>query len=375
MPEIRFKDFTNPWKQQKLGDITKVNSGKDYKHLNQGDIPVYGTGGYMLSVNESLSNEDAVGIGRKGTIDKPQFLKAPFWTVDTLFFMTPKPNNELMFLLALSQDIEWAKLDESTGVPSLSKVNIESVVRYVPDFHEQTAIGTFFRVLDDTISIHKRKLDGLRKLKKAYLQQMFPQAGEKVPRIRFEGFTDDWKMRRLSDMSDYKNGKGHEDKIVENGKYELVNLNSISIDGGLKSSYKFIDEATETLQKGDLVMVLSDVGRGDLLGRVAIIPEDNKFVLNQRVALLRPNETANSLFLFSYINAHQRYFKLKGAGMSQLNISKGSVEGFESYVPTLAEQIAIGNFFCNLDMQIQTQSEKIEKLKQLKSAYLQKMFV
>lgn len=77
-PELRFPGFTDAWEQRKLSDILKVNSGKDYKHLEQGDIPVYGTGGYMLSVNESLSNIDAIGIGRKGTIDKPQYLKAPF---------------------------------------------------------------------------------------------------------------------------------------------------------------------------------------------------------------------------------------------------------------------------------------------------------
>jgi len=116
-PEIRFKLFTNAaWEQRKLGEVLKVNSGKDYKHLNKGDIPVYGTGGYMLSVDESLSDVDAIGIGRKGTIDKPQLLIAPFWTVDTLFYMTPLQNNDLLFLYSLSQNIEWAKMDESTGV-------------------------------------------------------------------------------------------------------------------------------------------------------------------------------------------------------------------------------------------------------------------
>ncbi len=81
----------------------------------------------------------------------------------------------------------------------------------------------------------------------------------------------------------------------------MINLNSISIDGGLKPSGKFIDEETETLLKDDLVMVLSDVGHGDLLGRVAIIPENNRFVLNQRVALLRNNSSviSNIYFLIS----------------------------------------------------------------------------
>lgn len=194
------------------------------------------------------------------------------------------------------------------------------------------------------------------------------------PEIRFPGFTEDWEERKLSNMTQYKNGKGNEDRQVESGKLELVNLNSISIDGGLKYSGKFVDEADETLMKDDLVMILSDVGHGDLLGRVALIPEDNRFVLNQRVALLRTNETANPKFLFSYINAHQYYFKSQGAGMSQLNISKGSVENFTGFVPSLSEQKQIGNFFKQLDDTIALQQRKLDLLKETKKGFLQKMF-
>ena len=173
VPRVRFEGFDGDWVERKLGDLLKVNSGRDYKHLNPGDIPVYGTGGYMLSVDESLSEYDAIGIGRKGTIDKPQLLKAPFWTVDTLFFMLPLPDNDLCFLHAVSQEIEWAKLDESTGVPSLSKTNIESIPRRVPTRAEQIAIGNFFRSLDGQITAQAQKVDQLQTLKKAYLQKMF----------------------------------------------------------------------------------------------------------------------------------------------------------------------------------------------------------
>ncbi|WP_370444208.1 restriction endonuclease subunit S [Lentilactobacillus kefiri] len=175
-------------------------------------------------------------------------------------------------------------------------------------------------------------------------------------------------------MTNYKNGKGHEDKQSTIGKLELINLNSISISGGLKHSGKFIDEADDTLQKDDLVMILSDVGHGDLLGRVALIPEDDRFVLNQRVALLRPNATADPQFLFCYINAHQYYFKAQGAGMSQLNISKGSVENFISFVPIIEEQKKIGTFFKQLDNTITLHQRKLAKLKELKQGYLQKLF-
>ena len=197
---------------------------------------------------------------------------------------------------------------------------------------------------------------------------------KKVPELRFPGFTDDWEERKLSSMTNYKNGKGHEDKQSTSGKLELINLNSISISGGLKHSGKFIDEADDTLQKDDLVMILSDVGHGDLLGRVALIPEDDRFVLNQRVALLRPNITADPQFLFSYINAHQYYFKAQGAGMSQLNISKGSVENFISFVPIIEEQQKIGSFFKQLDETIALHQRKLDLLKEQKKGYLQKMF-
>ncbi|HEM5018139.1 TPA: restriction endonuclease subunit S [Streptococcus suis] len=170
--------------------------------------------------------------------------------------------------------------------------------------------------------------------------------------------TPAWELRKLGELTSYRNGKGYEDNQSDFGKYELINLNSISIEGGLKPSGKFINSASETLNKNDLVMVLSDVGHGDLLGRVAIIPEDDRFVLNQRVALLRNNDYADCKYLFSYINANQHYFKLQGAGSSQLNISKKAVENFVVHIPSPKEQSAIGTFFSTLDRHITLHQRK-----------------
>ena len=173
-PELRFNGFADAWEQCKLSDILKVNSGKDYKHLDQGNIPVYGTGGYMLSVNESLSNIDAIGIGRKGTIDKPQYLKAPFWTVDTLFYLTALDKHSILFLYYLMQLIPWKKFDESTGVPSLSKTTIDNINGYVPsNLKEEELISALFSQLDKSITLHQRKLDKLQEVKKGLLQKMF----------------------------------------------------------------------------------------------------------------------------------------------------------------------------------------------------------
>jgi type I restriction enzyme S subunit len=87
--------------------------------------------------------------------------------------MTPLQESDLLFLFALTQNIEWDKMDESTGVPSLSKTSVESVVKYVPSVPEQIAIGNFFRNLDEQITAQAHKIEQIKQLKAAYLQKMF----------------------------------------------------------------------------------------------------------------------------------------------------------------------------------------------------------
>lgn len=163
VPEWRFKGFTDAWEQRKLGELVDVCSGRDYKHLSEGTIPVYGTGGYMLSVNDALSyDRDAIGIGRKGTIDKPYILKAPFWTVDTLFYAIPREKVDLNFAFDIFQNIDWKKKDESTGVPSLSKTAINDIDVLAPKHGEQKTIGQFFAGIDHLITLHQCKVEKIK---------------------------------------------------------------------------------------------------------------------------------------------------------------------------------------------------------------------
>ena len=155
---VNKKRITSSWEQRKLGELVDVCSGRDYKHLSEGTIPVYGTGGYMLSVNDALSyDRDAIGIGRKGTIDRPYILKAPFWTVDTLFYAIPREKVDLNFAFDIFQNIDWKKKDESTGVPSLSKTAINDIDVLAPKHGEQQTIGQFFAAIDHLITLHQRK--------------------------------------------------------------------------------------------------------------------------------------------------------------------------------------------------------------------------
>lgn len=234
MPSIRFYGFDNDWEQRKLGELVDVCSGRDYKHLSEGTIPVYGTGGYMLSVNDALSyDRDAIGIGRKGTIDRPYILKAPFWTVDTLFYAIPREKVDLNYAFDIFQNIDWKKKDESTGVPSLSKTAINDIDVLAPKHDEQQIIGQFFAAIDNLITLHQRKFEKLTNVKKSMLEKMFPQNGSCYPAVRFKGFTDPWEQRKAIDIADYSKGNGY-------SKGDLTDAGTpIILYGRLYTKYQF----------------------------------------------------------------------------------------------------------------------------------------
>ena len=123
VPGLRFPEFKKDeeWENKRLEDLCKIGNGKDYKHLNKGCIPVYGSGGYMTSVDSFLYDGDSVCIGRKGTIDRPIFLTGKFWTVDTLFYTHSFCYCLPKFLYCVFQQIDWYRYNEAGGVPSLSK--------------------------------------------------------------------------------------------------------------------------------------------------------------------------------------------------------------------------------------------------------------
>ncbi|HFU6614554.1 TPA: restriction endonuclease subunit S [Enterococcus faecalis] len=381
VPELRFKGFTDDWEERKFADFIDVKSGKDYKHLNSGPIPVYGTGGYMLSVDRALSDIDAIGIGRKGTIDKPYLLKAPFWTVDTLFYAVPKQNIDLQFSLSIFKKINWKKFDESTGVPSLSKTVINSVGASVPCYEEQQKIGSFFKQLDKTIALHQRKLDLLKEQKKGYLQKMFPKNGAKVPELRFAGFADDWEERKLSDVANHRGGTAIEKYFDKDGVYKVISIGSY----GLNSQYvdqnirAISNEITDgrVVNSGELTMVLNDkTANGTIIGRSLLVEQDNEYVINQRTEIISPKETFDSNFAYTILNGSFRE-KVKRIvqGGTQIYVNYSAVSNLSLELPKIEEQQKIGSFFKQLDNTIALHQRKLDLLKEQKKGFLQKMFI
>lgn len=197
-----------------------------------------------------------------------------------------------------------------------------------------------------------------------------------IPDLRFPEFVNSWKKMELGQLCDYWNGLSHENGVNNFGKYFLISLNSIDIDGNLKSDMKRVSYTDNSLNRNDLVMVLSDVAHGNFLGLTDIIPSNN-YVLNQRMAGLRIKslDKTDSYFLRSYINKNQNYFKKNGQGSSQLNLSKGSVTKFPILLPQdLLEQQKIASCLSSLDELITTQKEKLELLKNHKKGLMQNLF-
>ena len=289
---------------------------------------------------------------------------------------------EGFLLTALNAHVvsEFVKRNPTVGAqPNLSLEQVGSLCVSAPNTEEQTAIGSFFRTLDDTITLYKRKLEGLRELKKAYLQQMFPQAGERVPKVRFAGFEGEWVQRILGDISIKVSEKNKDNAHAET----FTN----SAEHGIISQRDFFDKDISNEKNLD--------------GYFVVQPDD--FVYNPRISnfapvgpikrnlLGRAGVMSPLYYVFRVVEGDltfiEKFFESvcwhefmkingdNGVRADRFNIKDSTFEQMPIPFPDLQEQIAIGSFLHNLDIIVVDQRTKLEKLLLLKSAYLSKMFI
>jgi type I restriction enzyme S subunit len=180
-----------------------------------------------------------------------------------------------------------------------------------------------------------------------------------------------WEVKKLGEIALYWNGKPYESYIREDGRFCLITLDSIDIEGKLKSEHERVNFHDGSLAKDDLVMVLSDVAHGDFLGLTDVIPESGQYVLNQRIGALRASKDVLPTFLSNFINSNQKYFKTVGQGSSQQNLSKSDVLSLDVLVPPLPEQRAIAEALSNVDALIAALDRLIAKKRAIKQGAMQ----
>lgn len=408
-PVLRFKGFTDDWEQRKLGDkITRIKSysishgyetmhDTNTKYIHYGDIHT----GKVKIINDinilpNIKDNNYIGLNKGDIVvadaseDYKGIADACLVNTDTdsnkivaglhTIALRPQKDTYPQYLYTyLSTDI-FKHFGYKTGtglkVFGISYKELAKFLVSSPSIKEQKEISKLISLIEKNIDLQQRKLKELKQIKGSLLTKILAGKNSNQPILRFRNFKNNWKQYRLKDLYTYSNGKAHEQRQQLNGKYELINLNSISIDGSLKSSGKYVNKSKDILKKNDLVMVLSDIAHGLLLGRVAVIPKDNKYVLNQRIALLRPQKNdENSNFMASLINNNQSYFHRMGSGTSQLNISKSAVTESKWFIPEPDEQLAIGNLLKEIDNYIFLQQDKINQLTALRKFLSQNLFI
>ena len=358
-PRCFLGSFDFSWEQRKLGELVDVCSGRDYKHLLEGTIPVYGTGGYMLSVNDALSyDRDAIGIGRKGTIDRPYILKAPFWTVDTLFYAIPREKVDLNYAFDIFQNIDWKKKDESTGVPSLSKTAINDIDVLAPKHDEQQIIGQFFAAIDNLITLHQRKCALLFSPFQALISMMFTTS------------TFSWEQRKLGEIGSVSMCRRiFKEQTSETGDIPFYKIGTFGAEPDAFISRELFEEYKSKYpypKKGDILISASGS-----IGRTVEFAGNNEYFQDSNIVWLSHDERLSNSFLKCF------YSVVKWAGIEGSTIKRLYNDNILNTVicmPSVPEQEHIGLFFENLDNLITLHQRKFEKLTNVKKSMLEKMF-
>lgn len=271
------------------------------------------------------------------------------------------------FIQGLNKDLEGIRDGKM-----ISYGQFFSILLPKPDEEEQQKIADCLSSIDDLISAEEKKLSLLNDYKKGWMQKLFPTEGKIVPEWRFPEFRDsgEWENTTIGKIADYENGKAHENNIIDNGKYIVVNSKFISTEGEI---IKYTNEANLLAYKGDILMVLSDVPNGRALSKCYLVDKDNLYTVNQRVCRIT-SQKVNSILLFYTINRN-KYFLAFDDGVKQTNLRKDDVLHCSIVIPKDAnEQEKIADFLSGIDDLIGRQTDKIEALKQHKKALMQGLF-
>jgi type I restriction enzyme, S subunit len=285
------------------------------------------------------------GNALKITIDESKYLSSLVWQILYNNYVTGK-----------------LEILRTTGAqPALSMANLKKFpIPLPPTLAEQTAIATALSDADAWINSLEKLIAKKRLVKQGAMQELLkPKEG--------------WEVKSLGELITYKNGKSFESQIIDNGAYLLITLNSIDIRGKLKKGHLKVAVSDNSLQKGDLIIVLSDVAHGNFLGLTDIIPENNKYVLNQRMGALKNLNGIIPEFLRFQINNNQSYFKMSGKGSSQQNLGKDDILNFEINLPNIPEQTRIASILSDMDAELEKLEEKLTKAKQVKQGMMQEL--
>ena len=391
IPAIRFNGFTDAWEQRKFSNVVnRVSQQSNDSNLPKVEFEDIVSGEGRL--NKDISHKFD---SRKGTVFEPEFIlygKLRPYLKNWLFpnfkgialgdFWVFEPNNSSsIFDYYLIQSDKYqtvANISSGTKMPRSDWKTVSETVFSIPDsINEQEKIGAFFKHLDNTIALHQHHLDNHKELKKALLQKMFPRNGEKLPEVRFGGFTEVWEKRKLNKvMSDFI--VPMRDKPKEfSGEIPWTRIEDIEgkyLNDSLSGQY--VSQAI--IEKMNLKVIPKDsliVSASATFGVVAIVTQD--LITNQTFIGLVPEANFDLDFLYTLFQTPTVRTKMKfeSAGSTIFYITRQTFENMQFLLPSYEEQQSIGSFFKNIDDTITLLQQKLNDYQRLKKVMLQQMFV
>ncbi|VGV70606.1 restriction endonuclease subunit S [Streptococcus pyogenes] len=404
-PQYRFDGFEGEWGEKRISDIANVFTGGGTPSTQNdqywtGNIPWIQSSDLskdeILDVNPKkfitklgLSNSAAklipknsiaivtrVGVGKLSIINREYTTSQDFLSISDL-------KENLKFTVYSLYRLLQKELNQlqGTSIKGITKGYLLSKTILIPSLPEQGAIGELFQMVDQLIQLQDQKLATLKEQKQTFLRKMFPAQGQKVPEIRLQGFKGEWEEKKLGEVSTHRSGTAIEKYFDSEGEFKVISIgsygtNNLYVDQNIRAVSNELTNS-KLVASGELTMVLNDkTANGAIIGRCLLITENNKYVVNQRTEIIRPDINISSYYLFHYLNGEFRNGIIKIAqGGTQIYVNYSSVEQLKINIPTLKEQEAIGNFFQTLDQQIAQSEEKLTELKALKQTLLNRLFV
>ena len=350
-----------------------------------GPYPYYGASGIVDYVDGYLFDEELILLSEDGAniTDRNYpvcFLASgKYWVNNHAHVLRTKQGNENNFICNSLERKDYTQYNTGMAMPKLNKETCKKIPILCPGFEEQKKIGDYFRSLDNLITLHQRKCEETKKLKKFMLQKMFPKKGEKVPEIRFGGFTDDWEQRKLNEIADKVSEKNKNNEFSE----PFTN----SAEQGIISQKDYFDREivnNENLN-GYYIVRNDDFIYNPRISATAPVGPINRNrlgrngVMSPLYTVFRTHDIDN-LYLEFYFKTTKwhRFMKLNGdsgARFDRFTISSTQFMEMPIPYPTLEEQQKIGEYFDSFDNLITLHQRKCEELKNIKKFMLQNMFV
>jgi len=360
VPAIRFEGFSGEWVEDKILNISPLQRGFDLpkNKMKVGNYPVVMSNGINGYHSEYKAIGPGVVTGRSGTIGNIHFIQPNYWPHNTSLWVTSFKGNEPLYIYYMYLKLDLNRFGTGSGVPTLNRNDVhEQLIKIPKDKKEQTKIGNYFQQLDTLIAQHQQKHDKLQNLKKALLEKCFPKQGEHTPELRFKGFSGAWEEKALGDVSKIKTGSSNREDSGLDGKYTFFDRSE-----DIRTSNIFLFDCEAIIVAGE---------GSDFIPKYFV----GKFDLHQRTYAVMDFIDCDGKYLFYYIHLFRKHFLNYAVGSTVKSLRLPMFEEMPIQVPKKEEQTKIGNLFQQLDTLINQQQTQLSKLKNIKQACLEKMFV